>query len=386
MSRFRPPSVPSPRLDPRGRFERRALGTIGAIGQANGGDRRVRVGRAIRIDGQTLDPATQTMLGLRARMRYPAWHEQPVEAARVTLRREALLAAGRTIPVAAADDITVDGAAGPLPARLYRPGGVRNPAQTWQPAGERLPLLVYFHGGGFLFGDLDSHDAVCRMFCRNAGILVLSVAYRLAPEHRFPAGVDDAEAAWQWALQNAEALGADPERIAVGGDSAGGNLSAVVAQTDARSSSPRLALQVLLYPAVDFVERAASRTTFGKGFYLEEGSMDWVEENYLPPVDRRADDFDLADPRLSPVRAPDLSGVAPALVVTAGFDPLRDEGEAYAARLAEAGIPVLARRMPDMIHGFANTLGVGRRSREAMLEVVALTRGMLEIAPAQRSR
>lgn len=379
-------SAPPPRLDPRGKFERRALAAIGRIGAANRSDRRIRVGRPIRIDGQTLDSATQTMLGLRARMKYPAWHDQSFAEARTTLRREALLAAGPAIPVAAVEDLTVDGADGSLGARLYRPGDPGQPTRTWQARDERLPLLVFFHGGGFILGDLDSHDAVCRAFCRHGGMLVLSVAYRLAPEHPYPAGVDDAIAAFRWAVDNAERLGADPERIAVGGDSAGGNFSAVVAQADAACEQPALALQVLLYPAVDFVERTASRELFGRGFYLESGSMDWVEANYLPPVEARAADFDLADPKLSPIRAEDVGRVAPAVVVTAGFDPLRDEGEAYAARLAEAGVPVLARRMPDLIHGFANTLGVGRRSREALLEVVAMTRGMLEVAPAARAQ
>jgi acetyl esterase len=376
---------PSPALDPRGRFERRALAAIGRVGAANRSDRRIRVGRPIRVDGQTLDSATQAMLRLRARMKYPAWHEQSFAEARASLRREALLAAGPAIPVAAVEELSVDGADGPLGARLYRPGDPGQPTRTWQTQDERLPLLVFFHGGGFILGDLDSHDAVCRAFCRHGGMLVLAVDYRLAPEHPFPAGVDDAFAAFRWAVDNAERLGADPTRIAVGGDSAGGNFSAVVAQLDAASDRPALALQVLLYPAVDFVDRTASRELFGRGFYLESGSMDWVEANYLPPAVQRGVDFDRADPKLSPVRAEDLRGVAPAIVVTAGFDPLRDEGEAYARRLSEAGVPVLARRIPDLIHGFANTLGVGRRSRETMLEVVGMTRGMLEVASAGRA-
>lgn len=362
------------------------LAAIGAFGHANRSDRRLRIGRPIELDGQTLDVATQAMLQVRARMKYPGLHEQDVDAGRASLRRDALLAAGASIPVAAAEDLMIDGAAGSLPARLYRPGGVGEPTVTWQAEGGRLPLLVFFHGGGFVLGDLDSHDAVCRLFCRYAGILVLSVAYRLAPEHRFPAGVDDAIAAFDWAVDNAERLGADPQRIAVGGDSAGGNLSAVIAQREAASGRSALALQVLLYPVVDFVDRRASRELFGRGFFLESDSMDWFEQHYLPPLDERPADFDSADPKLSPLRTEDLSGVAPAIVVTAGFDPLRDEGEEYAARLSDAGVPVLARRIPDLIHGFANTLGVGRRSRETMLEIVGMTRGMLEVAPAGRAR
>lgn len=365
-------------------MERRALAALGATG---GPESRVRIGRRIRREGQILDAPTQAMLELRKRMRYPAWHEQAVPQARETLRHEALVAAGRTIPVASVEDFEVDGAVGPLPARLYRPGGVANPALTWQPTADALPMLIFFHGGGFVLGDRDSHDALCRMLCRSAGILVLSVEYRLAPEHPWPAAPDDADAAWRWAAANAVTLGADPERLAVGGDSAGGNLSAIVAQTAAREEAdggPSLAMQLLLYPATDWSAEYASRTNFGTSFYLEKASMDWCERHYLGDPDR-PDAPDPADPRVSPLRAADLSGLAPALLVTAGFDPLRDEGEAYAAALAAAGTPVLARRMPDLIHGFANTLGVGRRPRAAMLEITALMRGMLEIAPATRA-
>jgi acetyl esterase len=366
-------------------MERQALRALGATGGPN---RRVQLRRPVRRDGQTLDAPTQAMLALRDRLGYPAWHEQPVEVARRTLRHEALVASGRPIAVAAADDLQVDGATGPLPARLYRPGGARNPALTWQPRPERLPLLLFFHGGGFVLGDRDSHDAVCRMLCSAAGMLVLSVEYRLAPEHPFPAAPDDALAAWWWTVDHADELGADPERLALGGDSAGGNLAAVTAQAAAagrgRDGDPAPALQLLLYPAVDWTREYPSRTLFGHGFYLEDASMDWCEHHYLG-VEGTPGAVDRSDPRVSPLLG-DLRGLAPALVVTAGFDPLRDQGETYAAALRDAGSTVVARRMPDLIHGFANTPGVGRRSREAMLEVASLVRGMLEIEPAARAR
>ncbi|CAB4909724.1 unannotated protein [freshwater metagenome] len=377
--------APPPKLELRGRLERQSLRALGATGGPN---RRVRLRRPIRLDGQTLDAPTQAMLALRDRLGYPAWHEQPVPQARATMRHEALVAAGRPIAVAAADDLEVDGATGPLPARLYRPGGARNPALTWQPAADRLPLLLFFHGGGFVLGDRDSHDAVCRLLCSAAGILVLSVEYRLAPEHPWPAAPEDGLAAWWWTVDHAEELGADPERLAVGGDSAGGNLSAVVAQDAARGrgrdEDVAPAAQLLLYPAVDFTRRYRSRDLFSRGFYLEDASMDWCEHLYLG-VEGEPGAVDREDPRVSPLLG-DLAGLPPALVVTAGFDPLRDQGEAYAEALVEAGTPAVCRRMPDLIHGFANTPGVGRRSREAMLEVASLLRGMLEIEPAVRAR
>lgn len=374
--------APPPKLELRGRLERQSLRALGATGSPN---RRVGLAPGVHLDGQTLDKPTQAMLALRKGLRYPAWHEQEVPAARRTLRHEALVAAGRPIAVESADELQVQGAAGPLPARLYRPGGERNPALAWQPRSGRKPLMLFFHGGGFVLGDRDSHDAVCRMICAAAGILVLSVEYRLAPEHPWPAAPDDAAAAWWWTVDHAEELGADPQRLSIGGDSAGGNLTAITAQAAVagrgRDDDPRPALQLLLYPAVDWTREYRSRELFGHGFYLEDGSMDWCERHYLGPVGA----VDLADPRISPIHG-DLRELPPALVVTAGFDPLRDQGEAYATALREAGNTAVVRRMSDLIHGFANTPGVGRRSREAMLEVSSLVRGMLEIEPAVRAR
>lgn len=371
-------TAPPPKLGPRGRMERQFLRILGARGGPN---RRVHLRRPIVREGQVLDAPTQAMLALRDRLQYPSWHEQPVEQARRTLRHEAVVASGRPIAVAAADALRVDGATGPLDARLYRPGGAHNPALTWQPTGERLPLLLFFHGGGFVLGDLDSHDALCRLLCASAGILVLSVDYRLAPEHPWPAAPDDAFAAWRWLVDHAEGLGADPERLALGGDSAGGNLSAITAQTIRDHGGVQPAAQLLLYPAVDWSREYPSRAAFGEGFYLDGASMDWCEAHYLGAPGTPAA-VDRTDVRVSPLLG-DLRGLAPALVVTAGFDPLRDQGEAYVQALVEAGTPALGRRMPDLIHGFGNTPGVGRRSREAMLEVAALLRGMLEIAPAR---
>jgi acetyl esterase len=221
-------------------------------------------------------------------------------------------------------------------------------------------------------GDLDTHDAPCRALATSSGARVLSVDYRLAPEHPFPAGVDDALAAFRAAVEEAP----DPGRVAVGGDSAGGHLAAVTAQQAASDGGPAPAFQLLVYPATDFAVRHPSRDTFAEGFLLTKASMDYYEACFLPPgADKR-------DPRVSPLHATELGGLAPALVVTAGFDPLRDEGEAYAARLQEAGVPAILRRHPGFVHGFFNMLGLGPGPRAAVAEMGGVLRGALS---AQRS-
>ncbi|MBV8219110.1 MAG: alpha/beta hydrolase, partial [Solirubrobacterales bacterium] len=224
---------------------------------------------------------------------------------------------------------------------------------------------------GFTYGDLDTHDGVCRVLCRHAGVHVLAVDYRLAPEHPFPAAVDDARAALSWAFANASRIGADPARIGVGGDSAGGNLAAVVSRLAARDGGPAPALQLLIYPATDMTTRHRSRDLFAEGFLLTESEMDWFEDNYLG-VERTSSN----DPRASPLLAEDLSGLPPAFVVTAAFDPLRDEGEAYAKALEEAGTPATLRRFPGFIHGFVNAAGVSRTARDAVVEIAGVTRAM----------
>jgi acetyl esterase len=258
-------------------------------------------------------------------------------------------------------DIEVDGAAGRLRARHYAPAESRR---------RRLPLILFFHGGGFVLGDLDSHDAPCRLLAHHAGAHVVAVDYRLAPEGPFPAAVDDATASLRWAFDNAAALGADERRVAVAGDSAGGNIAAVVSWQAVHDGGPPPCLQLLIYPATDFVERSRSHELFEEGFLLTRADMDWFSATYTAGAD-------LADPRLSILRADGLEGLPPAIVVTAGFDPLRDEGEAYAARLGEAGVPVLARRFPGLLHGFINLTGLSRTSRDALVEVAGATRALL---------
>ncbi len=312
------------------------------------------------VDGQVLDPGIALLLrvlALRGSGSFIAADASDVEAARARVRAESRSASRWPTPVAEVRELRVDGGAGPLGARLYR-----------APVPE-APLLVFFHGGGWVVGDLDTHDEPCRMLCRHGSVHVLSVDYRLAPEHPFPAAVEDALAATRWAIRNAEAIGARPDSVAVGGDSAGGNLAAVTAQ-ELRGEG--LALQVLIYPGLDLATTATrSGELFAHGFYLDDASREWCMERYVPAG------ADRTDPRLSPLRAAELGGVAPAVVVTAAFDPLRDEGEAYAEALRQTGVHTVALRADGLIHGFINLTQVNRRAREAMLVAIGMVRAEL---------
>lgn len=315
----------------------------------------------IEVDGQRLEPDWQVALAMLERQGAVPIEDLPPAQAREVLRQQAQVAAGPLLPVGAVRDLEVPGPEGPLRARHYAPSGE-------EPAGP-APLIVFFHGGGFVLGDLDSHEAPCRVLCRHVGAHVLSVDYRLAPEHPFPAPGQDAVAAFAWATEHAGELGADPGRLAVAGDSAGANLAAHVAWERTHAGERAPDLQVLLYPGLDRDEAHASRELFGEGFLLTRKQMAWFVEQYLP-------DDTPEHPWQQPL-ACDVAGLPPALVVTAGFDPLRDEGEKYAARLAEAGVDVLLRRFPGQIHGFINAIGVSRSARDATLEVAGMTRALL---------
>jgi acetyl esterase len=315
----------------------------------------------ITIDGDTLAPEVQLGLAVLERRREPAPQTLAPPEAREARRRLSAVYAGRRLPVGGVEDLELPGGAGPLRARHYSP----------RELGDPHPLLVYYHGGGFTYGDLETHDGTCRLLCRHAGAHVLAIDYRLAPENPFPAAVQDARAALAWACANAASLGADPGRVGVSGDSAGGNLAAVVAQLAARDGGPAPVLQLLIYPATDFTRRRRSRELFGEGFLLSNDEMDWFEKNYLGEARTHA-----ADPRASPLLAEDLSGLAPAFVVTAAFDPLRDEGEEYAHALRAAGTPAAVRRFPGFIHAFVAAAGVSRAARDAVIEIAGVTRGM----------
>jgi acetyl esterase len=309
--------------------------------------RLLAAGRPVRIDGQELEPEIQTGLVLLRLAGHRGLDTMTPAQARAEIRRSARLFRGTPPAMARVEEVAIPGPAGPLGGRLYVPRRQAAPA-----------LVVYYHGGGWVVGDLDTHDGACRFLADEAGVAVLAVDYRLAPEHRFPAAVEDALAAFRWAAGNA----APPARVAVAGDSAGGNLAAVVAQQAARDGGPRPAAQLLVYPATDLSTKHPSYRLFADGFFLTEREMDWYRGHYLP------DAAAARDPRASPLLAGDVAGLAPAVVVTAGFDVLRDEGEAYARRLETAGVRVRLRRHPGLVHGFSNATSVSAPARAAMTE------------------
>ena len=315
---------------------------------------RVLAGRPLVVDGEPLAVDTQLMLRLQRVTREPGAETLAVPEGRQVILRHTRMSAGRQ-PVGEVRDLTV----ADLPARLY------------SPSLDRGGLLVFFHGGGFMYGDLASHDPACRFLAERSGARVLAVDYRLGPEQPFPAAYDDAVAAFRWSVEHADELGVDPTRIAVGGDSAGGNLAAGVAIEAARAGLP-LAFQLLIYPVTDAERDTASARLFDHGFYLTGAFMDLARESYVGVHDGR-------DPRISPLYADLPAGLAPAYVATAGFDPLRDEGEAYAARLREADGAVELRRFGDQIHGFFNVVGVGRSARAANAEIAAALRAGLRL-------
>jgi acetyl esterase len=300
------------------------------------------------VDGQRMHPDMQLLLAtVRWRGGHASLAAQTVELARTNML-EATTRFADAPPVFAVRNFTIPAPAGHLRVRHYVPDGTRDRA-----------LVVYLHGGGFALGDLNTHDLPCRLLCRSANANILSVEYRLAPEHPYPAAVDDAHAAVSWAREHAAKLGADPARIAVAGDSAGGALSAVIARECAERAGPALRAQLLIYPCTDLLGERPSRQLFGEGLLLTRTDIAWFNSMYVRGVS-------LGDPRVSPLRAASLSGTCPAIVVTAGFDPLRDEGEAYAVALRGAGVHVLSWREPGLLHGFIHCAGVSRYCREVV--------------------
>jgi len=319
--------------------------------------------RPVVIDGLTLSPEIQVMLKLQQIAKLPALGMEALPQARATMDKQTEMIGGRQ-PIGALRELTVDGGAGPIAARLYIPSSRLGP--------DPVPTLLFIHGGGHALGNVASHDAACRHLAENSGVQVLSVEYRLSPEHPFPAGVEDCIAAYRWMVENTDVLNADPARLAVGGDSAGGNLAATTAIQAAEAGLP-MAFQLLIYPVTDFANRAESRKLFdGGGFILEKPGMDKLHRWYLP--DAAQDAAPLASVLL---RTEFPQGLAPAYVVTAGFDPLRDEGEAYAALLASHGVQVEAKRYPSMVHGFFNIVGAGREAVGYNREIAAVLRKAL---------
>jgi acetyl esterase/lipase len=303
-----------------------------------------------------LDPAARALLDQLAATGAPPLDELPVAEAREAARTLGALQ-GEAPALARVENRRIPGPGGEIPVRLYAPGG----DGPW-------PLLVFLHGGGWVIGDLEVYDVLCRQLALAVPTMVVSVDYRRAPEARFPAAAEDAWTATRWLADNAAALGADPRRVAVGGDSAGGNLAAVTGLMARDRGGPRLVHQLLVYPVTDAACDTASYRDNADGYFLTRAMMLWFWNHYLP------DPSAGRNPYASPLRARDLTDLPPATVITAEFDPLRDEGEAYAARLREAGVPVRLTRYDGMIHAFFGMPTVFAQARTALAEAAAALR------------
>lgn len=288
------------------------------------------------------------------------WDPVKIRLARIDRARQL---GGAPAPLARVEDISIPGPAGPIPARIY----------SLENSGLH-PALIFFHGGGFVFGDLETHDTICRALAHESAAIVIAIDYRLAPEHKFPAAVEDAHAATLWIAAHAATLGIDPHRIAVGGDSAGANLATVVALRCRDSGGPSLAAQILIYPVTDNGSLdTGSYLEFSQGYGLTRAAMHWFGNHYVASAEQAH------HPEASPLRALDLSRLPPALVITAEFDPLRDEGEAYALRLGQAGVAVTFLRYPGMIHGFVAMRGIVSAGDRAIRQAADFLRAMLPV-------
>lgn len=298
-----------------------------------------------------LDPQVQALLESMAASGAPPLHTLPVPAARGAMYTFLPLA-GPPEEVASVEDRQIEGAHGAIPVRIYTPEG-----------SGPFPVLVFFHGGGFIIGDIATYDPLCRKLTNAAHCITVSVDYHLAPEEKFPAAVDDAYAATCWVAKECATFHGDPTRIAVAGDSAGGNLAAVVSLMARDQGGPSLVYQVLIYPVTDARGQAPSITENGDGYLLTKETMLWFTQHYLHNDDEKL------NPLASPLLASDLSNLPPALVITAEFDPLRDEGEIYADRLKAAGVPITVTRYNGMIHLFLSMAGVVDQGKEAFAQI-----------------
>src|SRR5712691_8391 len=307
-----------------------------------------------------LDPQVKTVLDQLASLNGPPIQELGVTEARALLERLAAIG-GPPAEVARVEERTFAGPAGDVPVRIYRPTDDAGPQ----------PVLVWFHGGGWVLGSIEGSDLTCRNLAAQSGVVIVSVGYRLAPEHPYPSGLDDCYAALVWVTATAGDLGVDPDRVAVGGDSAGGNLAAVVALAARDRGGPAVGFQLLVYPVTDALMSYPSVRDNGQGYMLTDDSMKWFIELYL------GERGDPKDPLVSPVYADDLSGVPPALVITAEYDPLRDEGAAYGTRLQQDRVAAKVSRYDGMIHGFFSMGAIVDAGRRATAEAADALRGAL---------
>ena len=320
-------------------------------------------GGVVYRGGRTLDPRFQFFAHAAKKM--PSMTTLPPDVARDASAKGLVAVAGPAEPGVRTESLSIEGPGGPLPLRAYRPAEQDASA----------PLIVFAHFGGGVIGDLETCHAFCGILAKIARTAVLSVDYRLAPDHRFPAGLDDVLAAYRWGRDNAARFGALPGTAAIGGDSMGGNFAAIIAQEMQRTGEAQPALQILIYPAVDVASETASMETYADAYPLSRAIMDWFMGHYMGP------DADPADPRLSPNKTADLSGLAPAVVITAGFDPLVDQGEAYAKRLQAAGVPVTYRCYDSLAHGFTAFTGAVPAADVACREIAGLVRGAFVAGP-----
>ncbi|MEV6878828.1 alpha/beta hydrolase fold domain-containing protein [Amycolatopsis sp. NPDC051128] len=327
---------------------------------------RVLGGRPVVVEGRQPVPTARMLIRVARFAPFDAPHRNgSLARARRELNLAGALAGAGICKGVRTSDRTWPGPGGPLPLRLYEPAGLPEPG----------PALVYFHGGGFVLGSLDTHEGACRLLAEEAGVRVVSIGYRLAPEHPFPAAASDAIAAFSHVRENAPGFGADPARLAVGGDSSGANLAAVVAHAAARGELPPPAFSLLLTPATDALGESASHRQFGSGFRLDRDEWAWYRDQYL------RDPAQYTDPRASVLYDDHLAGLPPTYVATCGFDLLRDEGEAYARKLASAGVPVVHRRHEGQLHGFANRVGIDPDAQRAMVHAAGVLRAGLALTP-----
>jgi acetyl esterase len=317
-------------------------------------------GHRIRMGSRTMDPKAQIVGEFVKSIRVPGFFP-PLPELRQQLRVMVSLMDEPAPSLPRIEDIRIPGPAGEIPARLYSSTVEKRPQ----------PTVAYFHGGGWVQGDLETHHGLCARLARHAGALIVAVDYRLAPEHKFPAAVDDCLAAYRWLRTKGRDLGADTTKVAVAGDSAGGNLSAVVSQLAASSGVPVPTCQVLIYPAVDFSLDTESHRELADGHVIPRDRILWYMEQYLKG------EADKADLRASPLRAPSLKGQPPAMIVTAGFDPLRDEGRAYGDRLREAGVDVVHREYTGQIHAFVSLTKAIPQGMACTLEIAEFLRRRL---------
>jgi acetyl esterase len=312
---------------------------------------------------EKLDPGVRALLEAIAGLGEPPLESLPPAEARKRAAESFAPVAGVLEPLRFIENLRIPGPLSEIPIRVYTPDA---PAPR--------PAMVYFHGGGWVLCDLDTHEVVCSAIAHRAGAVVVSVDYRLAPEHKFPAALTDAYAATTWVSANAARLGIDAARISVGGDSAGGNLAAVVSLKSRNENGPAIALQALVYPVTDLSSTSTvSYLEFAEGYQLSKSMMEWFRDQYLP------DSGAARDPYASPLLAPDLRGLPPAVILTAECDPLRDEGEAYGKRLAEAGVPVTCTRYAGMIHPFFSLSGAIPRALDAFQQVADAIRTAVRV-------